>query len=721
MGSAGFRRADTAESASRFLSPCLLILALALAHPGAAEDAADDDAPVHALGEVTVTATRAERDALEVPGNVTVIDREEIERSGARSVPELLQREPGLFLTSSTSNPAGLQVESRGFANGAGNGSSLLVQVNGRRVNEADSSITDWALIELDEVESIEIVRGPASALYGDNAIGGVIDIRTRPVEGPPRATLRGRFGRYDSAEGSLKASATVGPVTGSLFVNGLTTDGYRHGADFDSQDVKGSLQARLGDRVLFGVSGGRYHDDRDFPGSLAVNPVADPPLDEVETLGRRAQQPGTEDTGSETESRFVEGWLDAVLAESVLLRIQPYYRWRDDDASFFSDLGFGTNLTRDVRDKDSTGVNALVQVDRPLLGLANRLILGFDWLRDRTDRDNAFVSDFFNSLQVSDNRRNIYAGFVQEELDITETLRLSTGVRFDRAKYDLEIANFPGTTDESDPDYSIWSPKAGLTWRFLPGGSTYFSYSRGFRLPNFDEIVSVLSPTIPDLDAQKSDSFEIGAKWSGERIDATLALYWMNVHDEIILNPLSPFGCFDFGDGPICFGQNENFERTRHRGIELNARSQLLDWLLLYCNYTFDDATIRESDTTPELEGARIPITPKHRGNLGLVLHIPHDLEFTAHALFVGERIPANDFDRRVAKLDPYATLDLLLAWRPSFGEHLESALTLALRNVSGEEYDGLAVRSTSDPTRVGFYPAAKRTWEVGFVLTVR
>jgi outer membrane receptor protein involved in Fe transport len=146
----------------------------------------------------------------------------------------------------------------------------------------------------------------------------------------------------------------------------------------------------------------------------------------------------------------------------------------------------------------------------------------------------------------------------------------------------------------------------------------------------------------------------------------------------------------------------------------------QLLDWLTVYGNYTFEDVVVTE-EGEESLEGARMPMTPRHRGNLGFVAHFPYDIELTMHALFVDERIVGNDFDRQAAKLDPYETVDLLLAWRPTFGEHVQGALTLALRNVNAAEYDGLAVRSVSDPTRVGFYPAARRTWEVGFMLTLR
>ena len=192
--------------------------------PGPARaDDPDPDAPApppaaqaRSVGQVTATATRAERDVLDVAGNVTVLDREAIEKSGARDVPELLRRESGLFVTNDIGNPEGYRVEARGFNNGGGNGSALLVLMDGRRLNEADSSFIDWSLVHLDRVERIEIVRGPASALYGDNAMGGVIQIFTRDAGGAPHAELNGRFGSYQEATGSLLAGASHGPFTGS-------------------------------------------------------------------------------------------------------------------------------------------------------------------------------------------------------------------------------------------------------------------------------------------------------------------------------------------------------------------------------------------------------------------------------------------------------------------------------------------------------------------------
>ena len=127
-----------------------------------AAHAADEDGPpvqpappppVVDVGEVSVTATRAERSVLDVPGNVTVIDRAAIERSGARDVADLLRREAGIFVANTTTNPDGWLVDARGFNDGGGNGSSLLVLVNGRRVNEPDTSSAPKSSVRIASTE----------------------------------------------------------------------------------------------------------------------------------------------------------------------------------------------------------------------------------------------------------------------------------------------------------------------------------------------------------------------------------------------------------------------------------------------------------------------------------------------------------------------------------------------------------------------------------------
>ncbi|MEE2678402.1 MAG: TonB-dependent receptor [Myxococcota bacterium] len=677
------------------------LLALALLATGersAAQEPtpADPGAPVVDVGEVVSTATRTERDLLELPANVSVVDREEIDASGVATIPDLLRRQPGLFVTSTTTNPAGVQVEARGFNNGGALGSSLLVQIDGRRVNQADTGNTDWAQIPLDRVQSIEIVRGPVSAVYGDNAVGGVINIRTRPREGPPEAVLRGRVGRYATGGGSLTASGTVGPVTGQLFVGGNTTDGYRKRSAFDGTEYNGSLEWTLGDRLRLGAQGGYIEDRREFPGSLTQA--------EIDALGRRAASPRSERDDARVENGHVQGWVEAVLGESIQLRIQPAYRNQTDVATITS-IAFGTT---DIHtDKLSAGVDTQLQFDAPIAGRPSRFLAGFDFLHETTDRN--ITSGFGTSL--SDNTRDVYGAYIQEELSLSDGLLLTAGVRVDRAEYTLEIAD-PGPPVDSataKPRFTVWSPRAAATWQFLPDTSSYVSYARGFRLPNFDEDAPLLGfppgapPTIPGLKPQVSDSVEVGIKHRGERFNAALALYWMGVSNEILFDPIT--------------FSNANLDTVRHQGIEASAAFQVLDWLQVYANYTLSDVKILESDN-PALDGARMPMVPLNRGTVGFHANFPYALEIDANLNVVGSRILANDFSEALPRLDPYAVLDLLFAWRPKLGEHVEAAFTLALRNATGEEYDGFGAEFGGTAF---FNPAARRIWEAGITLTVR
>jgi iron complex outermembrane receptor protein len=699
--------ADPARAIAVAIGVCSLAAAAASARgPQPPADPATAPAPpappVRRIGEVTATATRAEREVLDVPGNVTVIDREEIEASGARTLPELLRRQPGIFVTNVSTNPAGNFVDARGFNNGGGNGGNLLVLIDGRRANEPDTGSFDWALLPVAAIESIEIVRGPASALYGDGAVGGVLHIRTRPVEGPPRGALRGVYGRYDSAGGSLRASGTLGDLTGGLFVDGITTDGYRDRSAYDSQDVKASLETTLFDRIVVGSSGGYHHDDREFPGGLT--------LEELRTYGRRASAPFAPDDQGEVDAWTWDGWVEASATPELGLRLLPYYFHRDD-SSRISTAGFPPFDTE--TEKDQGGFDLEGRLDRELLGLQSRLILGTTFLHDSVDRESR-SGDFRSKTR---GRRNLVGGYAQAELWLHRSLLLGSGLRYDSASYDLrfgsEFQGF-GSTTRDEPELHAFSPKGSLSWRFLPIASAYLSWARGFRMPDFDEdLPFTLQP--PDLDPQQSDSFEVGAKLETADTTANVALYWMRVRDEILFDPEPLPG------NP--FGANLNLDRVRHRGIELFASQRLLGWLTLLGSYTFEDATIQEAPV-PALDGSRMPITPRHRGTLGALAAFPLGLaalglELGVNANLVGSRIYANDLARQLSELAPYQTVDLWLRLRRAFGEGLGASVSFAVYNVGGERYEDFgacrACLSTPPPSPEAVVnPAAGRTYLV-------
>ena len=694
------------------LLPAVALLAVCLAAAPARTgapppaDPPEPSPPVVVTPEVTVTGLRGEREVLDTAGNVTVIDRRTIERSGAQTVPDLLRREAGIFVTNTTTNPEGFSVEARGFNNGGGNGSGTLVLVDGRRVNEPSSSVTDWAFLPLDNVERIEIIRGPASAAYGDNALAGVIHILTRhPSEDGVRATARGRTGSFDTDAGSLLLEGRQGPVSASAFLDGQSTDGYRDRSDFRAHTGELDLRFALGERGTIGVKGGYASTVRQRPGDLSLEQLR---------MDRRQAEPGGDANYDIARRRYVQARLELELLEGVTLRLLPYHRRRTDTSRIsdpFTDFSAS-------QESDALGLNSELQLDFEVLGRANRLLVGGDLLQEDTDNDSVFslldatTGGVLAEIPASDrNRRKLWGVFIQNELWLSDELLLSLGVRRDRVRY-RGRERLAGT--EFEPRHTAWAPRAALTWRLVEPVSVYVSYSRGFRFPNLDEAFGFFG-FAPGLEPEKSDAYEAGVKVRCEWLSLNLAVYQMNVENEILFNPdaLNPFFL------PIeVRGLNVNIDRVRHRGIELWGAVYPTSWLEIYGSYTLDDVTFARDQATG-FEGNRLPITPRHRGSVGARLLLPWGFEAGVNANYVGSRYVANDLANEVEKLPRFASYDARVAWRREIWSWLTFEIEGVGVNLTDREYNEFGGRSAFAPV-VGFFPSPGRHYVVGARVTV-
>lgn len=643
--------------------------------------------------EINKTAARSERDVLDVPGNVTRISREQIERSGARDVPELLRREAGVFVTNDTTNREGYRVEFRGFNNGGGNGSSTLVMIDGRRVNEPSSSVVDWAFVPLDNVESIEVARGPASALYGDNAVAGVIHIHTLRPEKGLRAIVRGHSGSFDTDGGSAWLGGGAGPVTASAYFDGYQTDGFREHSALRGARGQMDVAVDLLGRGEIGIRGGYDSSRRLRPGALTKEEMDD---------DRRQAAPGSLENLRKARERFGQLWLDLDLTEELSFHFDGHHRRRNDrdvdgDPSFFF---------RNAGESDAAGVNSQFELDTEIFGHRSRTILGGDWLQE--DADFRSILGFFPfdefSISASDTtaRRKLMGLYLQEELNLAEDLILSAGIRRDTVRYRGFRAEQPFLPAVRFRDrFEEWSPKAALTWRVAEPVSLYASYSRGFRFPNIDEAFGFFGFS-PALEPQTSDGYEVGAKIRTRRIAVNFAVYDMDVEREIFFFPLPP---------PV-FGLNLNIDRVRHRGAELWANVRPVDWLELYGSYTWDDAKLQRLFDSSAVKGLQMPITPRHRGNLGFTLFLPWGFEVGANANYVGSRFATNDVGN-VLKIGSYATYDVRAGWRHVVVPGLTFGVEGVAYNLTDREYvEGGGFATFSVPPRIAFFPAPGRNY---------
>jgi len=139
--------------------------------------------------EVVITAERRATDVMDVPAGVTVVTGGQIRESGATNLVEVVERQTGFFAQGQVKGAYDRILDLRGYNNGSGNGQRTLVLVDGRKTNGVTTSSTDWATIPLDNIERVEIVRGPAAAIYGDTALAGVINIIKKQGAKDPSAT----------------------------------------------------------------------------------------------------------------------------------------------------------------------------------------------------------------------------------------------------------------------------------------------------------------------------------------------------------------------------------------------------------------------------------------------------------------------------------------------------------------------------------------------------
>jgi outer membrane receptor protein involved in Fe transport len=606
------------------------------------------------------------------------------------------------------------------------------------------------------------VIRGPASALYGDGAVSGVIHVVTRSAEGPVEVELRGESGTYDTTLGQAFVRAREGPLSGSLFFDRPSTDAYRDQADYRAERVEGTLRLELGERVVLGLDTGFSSDQRDRPGAIskAIIDHTDPGCEVDFACGRRVANPGV-DGDRLTRRRFhADGLASVTLSQEVALELRTFYRRVSSRGTITNPATPEPFVSTQDMVSYSLGLGTQLVVETPVAGLANRMVVGFDLLDEDVDVDSVFTPSFPGSSAEDDTTRHLYGVYLQDEIDLTPRLLLSLGIRYDyaRVRGEDQLAAPPEPSTFRFKD-TFWSPKGALVYRLSDSVSTYASYARAFRVPNVDEAFGFFGFN-EGLDAETSDSYEVGLKARNLVLPGdmeaswNLALYWMNVDDQILFDHEIPsFGEFDPSVRPVeCLPANfdptdpflpagpcnVNIDRVRHRGLEASASLDVSAQLELYGSYTYDDTEIRSDSVVrlrrsagcPDplqpclisLKGNQLPVTPKHRGTLGFWLHLPHSIDVGLNANYVGSRYAVNDLENQFSKLSKYAVYDGRIAWRPQVSEQLDVELGLMVRNLFDREYSAFGgERTFARGEPYGFNPSPGRTWQVSVALRWR
>lgn len=449
--------------------------------------------PIH-IGEVVVTGTRNETDVRHLPLTVSVIDRQEIEQSMQPSVlPILTQQVPGLFITSrgimgyGVSNGAAGGIALRGLSGGSGrmmvliDGHPQYAGIFGHPISDAYQSFL---------AERVEVLRGPASVLYGSNAMGGVINIVTRQLhEEGVKTNVNLGYGSFNTLQSEVTNRIRKGRFTSLISGSYNRTDGHRSNMGFEQYGGYAKLGYRVTDNWNLRGDVNVTHFNASYPG-----PVSAPLLDGDQSITRGMTSFAVENKYEKTSgaASFFYNWGN---------------HWIND--GYTPSKGETPQESRFLSFDNMMGLS-LYQSTQFFPG--NRITVGFDWFRYGGHAWNKFVSGekAGTTSDLVDKHEDELAGYVDFRQDLGSWLTLDAGVRVDHHSR-------VGTE---------WIPQAGLSFHLPRTIELKASASKGFRYPILREMY-MFPPQNPDLKPESMWSYELA--WAQHLLDNSLT-YGINL-----------------------------------------------------------------------------------------------------------------------------------------------------------------------------------------------
>ncbi len=551
-----------------------------------------------AMDETLVTATRVTRDALTLPHAVGIVEADDIQRRQLIGLDESMGRIPGVYFSNRYNYSRDLRISIRGFGARSNFGvRGIKVYVDGVPSTVADGQ-TALDDLDLSNVERVEVIRGPSSALYGASA-GGVINIFTQDGPETPFAEAGVLQGSHDFDRYQFKTGGQHGKL--NYFINGsyLNFDGFRERSNVEHSTVSGKFRYDFSDgstgQMIIRATDSPTADDA---GGLTADEVA---LDRGQARQRNADL----DSGETVEDQKVAfSWNKTMGVHQISLR--NYYNWRDFSAKLPLPPFAGTGIIQ--FDRFFFGGGAQYNNTSSLFGHGNRFTFGVDVDSQSDERQR------FNNLSGSrgplafdqEEKADTVGVFMQNEFAVTEQVNLQASVRYDDVEFEIED-RFTANGDQSDTiSFSEINYMFGAAWSPMQALNLYGNYATAFETPTFTEFANPSSNGtlggFANVAPQRTKGFEFGAKGIlFDRVRYELAYFDMDIEDEVTAVT---------NIGGRAFFNNADTERS---GIEFGLGAQILEGLEFNFAYTYNDFEFDRFASNLAAEGQTLPGVPEH------------------------------------------------------------------------------------------------------------
>lgn len=621
---------------------------------------------------IVVSATRGKHDLSTLPMSATVLSAKELDEAPDYALDGVLRSVPGVFVTtrsSAVTHPTAQVISMRGLG-----GSRSLVLLDGVPLNDGFGGWINWSKIPSRNIERVEVVRGAGASLWGNYAMGGVVNVITRPAD--ERAVIaRGSYGSFNTGTADAYVSDVTGDTGVSLRYRFFDTDGYKVVA----KDQGGSIDRKASSRS-------HYLDGR-VDHAFSDSTIASFTL----TLFDEERNVGTPITDDSRKS------LDAALrlthdADGLgVFRLSLFGSAQQFDNNNSVVDANRSSEQRIIKQDIPTGqVGAFVEWSKGFEPWDTLLTAGLDFQHVQArNRENLYAPFPDPGTRSTSGKQETLGGYVQAEVHPLENLELLGSIRVDYWRtFDGEQRNNRGlpsdglTRFKEQSEVEV-SPRLSVRYVVSEALALRGGVYRAFRAPNLSELYRgffagnrVFRPN-PDLSSELLRiGGELGFDWTLGPATLHVTGYWNELDDfiDFVFVPSSPGNEASF--------LRENVTQVRARGVEIELPIQLTDTILIAPSYVFADSTIQKFGTSGS---SRV-------GNQ--IRNVPRDtFLFTARyddprwfmLEFLGRYIGVSyGDDRNTAKLDPHFVLDVSLS--RDLGENWE--LFLMAQNITDEEY---------------------------------
>ncbi|WP_052572478.1 TonB-dependent receptor [Holophaga foetida] len=695
-----------------------------------------DKADVQVMREVVVTSTRTEKELGDAPGSVNIVTASEMKKRGVKDVDEALNTTAGVI----TSRSKGPMDTIAGIAlRGIPDSGRTLVLVDGLALNDPYSNGVNFSGMASEDLERIEVVKGPFSSLYGGNAMGGVVSIITRmptkreftlktgygsawdrEADNAPKdyrtvyASYGDRIGRF-SLLASYDYRTTNGYAANQVVTSSKPTSGITGWST--TQSTKGVTNYLIGDKgdnawsndnlrlkgryefssvTSLSLSYARTTSEYDYPSPNTY--LRDASGNAVWSYGSSVTQKTFLGNLSENEKNTYGAVFETTLRSA---KVKACLGYTDLSATWYTTPGTGATSSGGagtLTSYPSNSWNGDIQVTIPFFE-HQVLTFGGAFRKGSIDRQDHKLTNWRSEdtqttlTYVAAGEDRTLAIFLDDEIALHEKVTAFVGVRADWWKTRSGSATQYGTGAFSESygdrsDASL-SPKVAFVYKLSTTTTLRASAGQAFRSPTLYQLYvsttmgtsTTLYASNPDLKPEKVTAWDLSIDqrtWKGGKIKAT---YFENRISDMIYSTTG-----ETIDG-IKVIDRVNAGKGKSRGLELEAEQRFQSGLRFFANFTYTDSEIVENDAKPTSEGKEFTYVPRRMVNLGGDYgHGPFGINVTGR--YMSKRYGSDDNSDIVngvyGSYDPFFTVDATLRYQTSSW----ASFSLSGTNLSGKRY---------------------------------